>query len=71
MNVALVLSGGTGTRMGLTVPKQYQTIAGKPVIVHTLERFERFQAAAGVIVVASAEWTAALRNTWRFRVGTW
>lgn len=58
MNVALVLSGGTGTRMGLTVPKQYQTIAGKPVIVHTLERFERFQAAAGVIVVASAEWTA-------------
>lgn len=58
MNIALVLSGGTGTRMGLNVPKQYQTIAGKPVIVHTLERFERFQAVAGVIVVASAEWTA-------------
>lgn len=56
MNVALVLSGGTGARMGLDVPKQYQTIAGKPVIVRTLERLERFQGVAGVIVVASPEW---------------
>ena len=41
MNIALVLSGGTGARMGLDVPKQYQMIAGKPVIVHTLERRRR------------------------------
>ena len=40
MNIALVLSGGTGMRMGLEVPKQYQILAGKPVIVHTLEQFE-------------------------------
>lgn len=60
MNIALVLSGGTGSRMGLDVPKQYQVIAGKPVIVHTLERFEGFQAAAGVIVVAAPEWEARI-----------
>lgn len=56
MNMALMLSGGTGARMGLDVPKQYQAIAGKPVIVHTLERLEKLQTVAGVIVVASAEW---------------
>jgi len=60
MNIALVLSGGTGARMGLDVPKQYQMIAGKPVIVHTLERLERFQGVAGVIAVAPAEWTARM-----------
>lgn len=56
MNIALVLSGGTGARMGLEVPKQYQTIAGKPVIVHTLEQFEQLAEVDGVIVVASHEW---------------
>ena len=56
MNVALVLSGGTGARMGLDIPKQYQTIAGKPVIVHTLKQFETLAEVDGVIVVASPEW---------------
>lgn len=56
MNVALVLSGGTGTRMGLDVPKQYQTIAGKLVIIHTLKQFEQLAEVEGVIVVASPEW---------------
>lgn len=60
MNIALVLSGGTGTRLGSELPKQYWEIAGKPVIVHTLEQFERFQAVLGVIVVASAEWAARI-----------
>ena len=60
MNVALVLSGGTGTRLGSELPKQYWTIAGKPVIVHTLEQFEGLQAVAGVIVTASPEWAARI-----------
>lgn len=56
MNIALVLSGGTGARMGMGLPKQYQTIAGKPVLVHTLEQFEPFQEISCVIVAASSEW---------------
>lgn len=56
MNIALVLSGGTGARMGLEIPKQYQVIAGKPVIVHTLEQFEQMAEVDSVIVVASPEW---------------
>ena len=60
MNVVLVLSGGTGTRLGASVPKQYCTIAGKPVIVHTLEQFQKCHGVAGVIVVALAEWRAKI-----------
>lgn len=56
MNMALVLSGGTGARMGLDIPKQYQAIGGKPVIVYTLEQFERLAEVEGVIVVAAHEW---------------
>ncbi|MDP2771997.1 MAG: 2-C-methyl-D-erythritol 4-phosphate cytidylyltransferase, partial [Nocardioides sp.] len=35
-NVAVVLAGGTGTRVGLTLPKQLIKIAGKSIIEHTI-----------------------------------
>ena len=53
---AVVLSGGAGARMGLDMPKQYIALAGKPVIVHTLERLERCERVEGVIVAAAPEW---------------
>ena len=56
MNIAAVLSGGTGTRMGADIPKQYQEAAGKPVIVHTLEQMQRCSAVDGVVVTASPAW---------------
>ncbi|MGC1213524.1 MAG: NTP transferase domain-containing protein, partial [Micromonospora sp.] len=34
--VAVILAGGTGTRLGLGIPKQLLKIAGKPIIEHTL-----------------------------------
>lgn len=57
---ALVLSGGTGSRMGSSVPKQYRVIAGKPVIVHTLERLEACGAVDGVVAVASPQWADSI-----------
>ena len=36
---ALVLAAGRGTRFGAEVPKQYRTLAGRPVLRHSLERF--------------------------------
>lgn len=38
--IAVVLAGGTGSRMGAAVPKQLLEVGGKPVIRHTLEAFE-------------------------------
>lgn len=40
MNVAVILAGGVGRRMGAGIPKQFIEVMCKPVIVHTLEKFE-------------------------------
>ena len=61
-NLALVLSGGTGGRFGTEVPKQYQRAAGKPVLVHTLEKLQRCAAVEGVIVVSGPQWEDSIRQ---------
>ena len=38
----LMVAGGSGLRMGGGIPKQYMELAGKPLIIHALERFIRF-----------------------------
>lgn len=38
MNIALVVAGGSGTRMGQDVPKQFLCVDNKPIIIYTLER---------------------------------
>ena len=40
MNIGLILAGGSGTRMGGDLPKQFIDIYGKPLIVHTIEAFD-------------------------------
>lgn len=40
MNIAVMLAGGVGRRMGSETPKQFLNVLGKPVIVHTLEVFQ-------------------------------
>lgn len=39
-NIAVILAGGTGKRLGLTKPKQFMKIAGRTVIEHTISIFE-------------------------------
>lgn len=41
MNIAIVLAGGIGTRVGAEIPKQFIEVLGKPILVYTLETFER------------------------------
>lgn len=40
MNKVLLLAGGIGSRMGMDVPKQFVEVAGKPIIIHTLEMLD-------------------------------
>jgi len=40
-NVAVILAGGQGVRCDYELPKQFVKVAGKPIIVHTIEVFER------------------------------
>jgi len=48
---ALIVAGGAGTRMGTDIPKQFLELAGKPVLMHSIERFRRFDNTIGIIVV--------------------
>lgn len=61
---AILVAGGTGTRMGGGKPKQFLHLGGKPVIIHTLEQFLRFDAAMPVVVVmfpgAMEEWSTLI-----------
>jgi 2-C-methyl-D-erythritol 4-phosphate cytidylyltransferase len=53
--VAIVLAAGSGVRMQSNVNKHLLLLAGKPVIVHTLEAFEQCAAIDNVVLVTSTE----------------
>lgn len=48
---AIIVAGGSGTRMGAPVAKQYLEIGGMPVLMHTLLAFERYDAEITLILV--------------------
>ena len=50
-NVAVVLAGGTGTRVGLSIPKQLIKIAGKPIIEHTIAAMQASPLVDEIIVM--------------------
>ena len=50
-NVAVILAGGTGARVGLGIPKQLLKIAGKPIIEHTIAAFSRSRDIDEIIVM--------------------
>ena len=39
-NIAIILAGGVGSRLGLSTPKQFFKVAGKMVVEHTIDAFE-------------------------------
>jgi 2-C-methyl-D-erythritol 4-phosphate cytidylyltransferase/2-C-methyl-D-erythritol 2,4-cyclodiphosphate synthase len=48
---AVIAAGGTGTRIGSAIPKQFLKLAGKPILLHTVERI---QALEGVVQITIA-----------------
>lgn len=51
MTAALLIAAGTGQRMHLDTPKQFLRVRGKPVLVHTLERFQNHPEIDAILVV--------------------
>lgn len=51
MNYAIILAGGTGTRTGLSFPKQFAMLAGKTVIETTISAFESVPAIDGIVLI--------------------
>lgn len=62
MNVALLTAAGSGTRMHLDIPKQFYHVNDKPLIIHTLERFQRHPSIDAIIVVTLKSWIDVVRD---------
>ena len=60
MNIALIIAGGSGQRMGQDIPKQFINVADKPVIVYTLEAFQYHANIDLIAVVCIEGWEQVL-----------
>ena len=56
MNVAILIAGGSGHRMGQEIPKQFINVYDKPVIVYTLESFQKHPLVDAIEVVCLEGW---------------
>lgn len=56
MNIALILSGGTGLRVGSSIPKQYIEVAGRPIITYCIKTLHAHELVDAIWVVAEKEW---------------
>lgn len=57
---AVLPAGGTGERFGLSVPKQFQFVLGRPLISYTLTSFEKIEWIAKIVVIVSPEHVSTL-----------
>ncbi|MDL5708443.1 bifunctional cytidylyltransferase/SDR family oxidoreductase [Escherichia coli] len=68
-NIAVILSGGMGSRFGGTLPKQFTKLAGKAVIEYTVEAFEKSLNIDEIIIVSHPSyvdliWKFVKKNQW-------
>ena len=56
MNIALIIAGGVGARMHQNIPKQFLTVEERPVIVYTLEAFQKHSDIDAIAVVCVEGW---------------
>lgn len=56
MNIAIILSGGVGSRMGINIPKQYVKVNNKPIISYSLETFLNDELTDAIIIGVADEW---------------
>lgn len=61
MVVALLTAAGMGTRMGQNIPKQFMHVENKPLIIHTMEAFQRHPSIDSIVVVTLPAWTDVLK----------
>ncbi|MGB7202309.1 MAG: 2-C-methyl-D-erythritol 4-phosphate cytidylyltransferase [Pyrinomonadaceae bacterium] len=55
MNTAIIVAAGSGQRFNSDTPKQFVPLLGKPLIFHTLEKFESCDRIDGIVLVLSDE----------------
>lgn len=63
MNYLIMLAGGAGTRMkASSIPKQYIEVCGKPVIMYSLDTFQKHESVDGIVIVAQKQWREKIKE---------
>lgn len=68
-NIAIILAGGVGSRLGLNMPKQFLNVAGRTVLEHTVDAFERNAHIHEIAIVSNPDFVSHVeqivrRNPW-------
>ena len=61
MNCAIIIAGGSGNRMGQDIPKQFINVYDKPVLIYTLEGFQRHPMIDAIEVVCIEGWESIVQ----------
>ena len=69
MNIAVILAGGVGSRLGLDKPKQFMKVAGKTILEHTVDTFQKHNMIDEIVIVMHANFVhdaeaMVLKNHW-------
>lgn len=56
MNIAIIIAGGNGSRMGQDIPKQFINVYDKPILIYTLEGFQKHPEIDAIEVVCIDGW---------------
>lgn len=56
MNIAIIIAGGSGHRMGQDIPKQFINVYDKPILIYTLEGFQKHPMVDAIEVVCIEGW---------------
>lgn len=59
-NYVILLAGGIGKRMQSEIPKQFIKVKDKPIVVYTIEKFQKNDQVEGIVVVCIREWIEQL-----------
>ena len=62
MNIALLIAGGSGNRMGQDIPKQFMHVDNCPIIIHTMLAFQRHPDISAIAVVCLKGWETVLQS---------
>lgn len=62
MNIALIIAGGSGNRMGQDIPKQFMHVDGAPIIIHTMQCFQQHPDIGMIAVVCLKGWETVLQS---------
>lgn len=70
MNIAVIFAGGSGQRMhSRDIPKQFLKMHGKPIIIYTLELFEKHPEIDAIVIACKADWIEYLEKLiYKYRI---